>query len=322
MNSTLAHTIDIPIECITTNVALSKHTWIKRGGMVSVWFNPHSTEQLERIGRYLYTHHLQFDVIGHTSNTYFTNTYNTDYLLDTRSVQNIIWQDNVIICDCGVPLQKLARLCITKGIQGYEGFYNIPGTVAGGVVDNSGCYGSQMDNVVLSVDLLTPNGSIVNIPNSALRYRTRSSALKRHELQGIILKVYLDSSHKENPMYLQKKGEYNQTLRQYQHEKPAYNLGSVFVYTYEYKRNLRNFFVRGVSKVMRLLHVDYQKEQWIVKWMLMILYGYTKLDKYISDKNIKCFLWKETNADSHFDEFIRFFNAFANKPEIEIDIKR
>ena len=168
-NSTyLAHTIDIPVGCIATNVSLSKRTWIKRGGMVAVWFNPHNTQQLERIGRYLYINHLQFDVIGHTSNTYFTNTYNTDYLLDTKGVQNIVWKDSVIICDCGVPLQKLARICISKGIQGYEGFYNIPGTVAGGVVDNSGCYGSQMDNIVLSVDLLTPNGNIVNVPHSSL----------------------------------------------------------------------------------------------------------------------------------------------------------
>lgn len=320
--TTLANTIDIPLECISLNVTLSSRTWIKRGGIASVWFSPQNSEQLEKIGRYLYSNHQNFDIIGHTSNTYFTNSHNTNCVLDTKSVQNIVWQDNFIICDCGVALQKLARTCISKGIKGYEGFYNIPGTVAGAVVDNSGCYGSQMDQVVLSIDLLRPDGKIINISKTDLKYRTRSSALKRHETEGIILRVYLDNSHKGNPLELEEQGRNNQALRQYQHEGPAHNLGSVFVYTYEYKKNIRNLVVRIASKMMRLMHINYQKQQYTIKWMLMLLYGYTKLDKYISDKNIKCFLWREKDADDHFCEFIQFFNAFANKPEIEIDIKR
>ncbi len=323
MDSTfLAQAIGIPQECITTNVALSKRTWIHRGGNAAIWFTPQNIEQLEKIGHYLYENQLQFDIIGHTSNTYFTNTYNTDYVIDTKNLRNVVFQDNTITCDCGASLQKLARECIAKGINGYEGFYNIPGTIAGGVVDNSGCYGSQMDEVVLSIDLLTPNGDIVNVPNSNLKYRTRSSALKRHELQGIIVRVYLDCSQYRDPKELLKIGEQNQALRQYQHEGPAHNLGSVFVYTYTYKKNIRNLIVRIVSKIMRILHIDQQKQQLITKWMLMTLYGYTKLDKYISNKNLKCFLWKEPDADKYFDEFIHFFNAFAEKPEIEIDIKR
>lgn len=318
----LANVIDIPIECITTHVALSQRTWIHRGGIAAVWFSPKNTEQLAKIGHYLYNNHLQFDIIGHTSNTYFTNTYNTDYILDTRSIQNIIFNDKIIICDCGVPLQRLARLCISKGIRGYEGFYNIPGTVAGGVVDNSGCYGSQIDEVVLSVDILSTNGNIINIPISTLGYKTRSSALKRHELQGIILKVYFDGRHTGNSEELRKLGEHNQSLRLYQHEGPSCNLGSVFVYTWRYKKNIRNFVVRIISKIMQLLHIDYLRQQYAIKWMLMILYGYTKLDKYISNKNLKCFLWKEADADEHFEEFIRFFNAFADNPEMEIDIRK
>lgn len=323
MDSTLlAQTIGIPQECITTNVALSKRTWIHRGGIAAVWVTPRNIEQLEKVGRYLYNNQLQFDIVGYTSNTYFTNTYDTDYVIDTKNLRNVVFQDNTIICDCGASLQKLARECIAKGIMGYEGFYNIPGTIAGGVVNNSGCYGSQVDKVILSIDLLMPNGDVVNVPKLSLKYRTRSSALKRHELQGIILKVYLDCSQYKDPEELRKIGEQNQALRQYQHEGPTHNLGSVFVYTYTYKKNIRNLLVRTASKIMRLLHIDQEKQQFVIKWMLMILYGYTKLDKYISDKNLKCFLWKEANADEYFDEFVHFFNAFANNPEIEIEIKR
>ncbi len=318
----LAQHAGIPQECIATNVPLSSRTWIHHGGTAKVWFNPKNVEQLEKIGRYLYSIHAHFDVIGHTSNTYFADTYNTDYIVDTKEVQSIVWTDSTIICDCGVPLQKLARLCIKKGIKGYDGFYNIPGTVAGGAVDNSGCYGSQMDCVVLSVDILTPQGEILNIRNNALDYKVRNSALKRHEIEGIILRVYLDASKKGDAIQLQKQGEYNQMLRKYQHEGSAHNLGSVFVYTYHYKKNMRNLLVRSISKIMHIVHIDYQKQQLVIKWMLMILYGYTQLDSYISDKNLKCFLWKKKDADKHFNDFIHFFNSFADSPEIEIVIKK
>ena len=314
--------LGIPHECVSYDVALSSKTWIHRGGKVSVWISPQTIDDLVKVGRYFYANGIAFDIIGHTSNMYFQNSYNTDFLIDTRELKTFAYQEGKIICDCGASLQLVARKNIERGISGYEGFYNIPGTVAGAVVDNSGCYGSQMDNVLLFIELLNPDGNIVKLTTQELGYRTRSSALKRKEIAGIVLRVYLNGSIHENAVLLQKIGEHNQMLRRYEHEGPAYNLGSVFVYSWKYKKNIRNLFVRTIARCMLICHVNYLTMQKVIKWMLMLLYGYVELDKYISDKNLKCFLWRTKEADEFFLKFVAFFNAFADKPEIEIDIKK
>lgn len=313
--------LNLPEECVSYNVSLSSKTWIHRGGMVAVWFAPKNVDDLVKIGRFLYAKKATFDVIGHTSNMYFCDSYNVDFVIDTREIKAFVYQGKQIICDCGAPLRLVARKCIERGVSGYEGFYNIPGTVAGGVVDNSGCYGSQMDDLVLSIDLLTPDGTVVKLTNKELAYSIRSSALKRKEIEGIVLRVYMDASRLGDAEILRQKGEYNQMLRKYEHEGPAYNLGSVFVYSWKYKKNMRNLFVRIIARAMFKLRINYLTRQRVVKWMLMLLYGYVELNKCVSDKNLKCFLWRTKDADALFPKFVSFFYAFADNPKIEIDIK-
>lgn len=116
------------------NVSLKDKTWIHRGGEVDYWLQPETTEELEAVGALLYSQHQPFVTIGHTSNTYFKNSFNIRYVVDTRHLTRFFIQDEItLVCECGAPMAKVSQFCVEKGIGGYEGMVELPGTVGGGV---------------------------------------------------------------------------------------------------------------------------------------------------------------------------------------------
>ena len=66
-----------------------------------------------------------------------------------------------------------------RGLGGAERLYGIPGTVAGALVGNAGAYGQQVSDLVVSVEVWTPNGPKVLTPGD-LEFGYRHSALKSH----------------------------------------------------------------------------------------------------------------------------------------------
>lgn len=312
--------LNISSNSVAYNVPLSAKTWIHRGGNVAVWFSPENIEELTKIGLYLYKNHLSFDIIGHTSNMYFTNSYQPQFVIDTKKLKNIVWNDNTIVCDCGVSISSLSIECIARGIQGYEGLINLPGTIAGATVNNSSCFSCGIEPLLLRVEVLLSTGEIVTLDKNALQYTHRNSAFKQKKIQGIILCVYIDTSRKQDSIELQKIAAENTRIRKETQEPPAHNLGSTFA-SFTLKNNLRNFFTRGIIRILSAFHVHPVKLQYIKKILLLLLYGYNRLAPYVSNKNIGCYVWKDEEADKYFPVYLRFMNSISSDCQLEIEVK-
>ena len=116
-----------------TNILLKDRTWIHRGGKVDYWLQPENIEELVAVGKLLYGIKEPFVTIGHTSNTYFKNSFNIKYVIDTRHLTGFNeLNGNTLVCECGAPMAKVSRYCVERGIAGYEGMVGLPGTVGGG----------------------------------------------------------------------------------------------------------------------------------------------------------------------------------------------
>lgn len=140
--------IEIPCK-YQQDVILSGKTWIHRGGKVDYWLQPETIEELEAVGRFLYRNRERFVTIGHTSNSYFKNSFNIKYVVDTRHLTNFsILDPATLVCECGVSMAKVSRFCVDNGIAGYEGMVGLPGTVGGGIFCNSGCYGCGIEKML------------------------------------------------------------------------------------------------------------------------------------------------------------------------------
>ena len=67
---------------------------------------------------------------------------------------------NRVIAGAGATLKAAAIAAMENGLAGMEFAAGIPGTVGGGLVMNAGAYGGEMKNIVESVRLLMPDGSL------------------------------------------------------------------------------------------------------------------------------------------------------------------
>lgn len=304
------------------NVALSSRTWIHRGGIVENYFQPLSVEELRSIALYLYFQNENFDVIGHTSNMYFLNTYNVKNLIDTRKVLAPYHiEKNILRVAAGEPTAKIAKYLTNKGISGYEGLIDIPGTIAGAVVNNSGSYGCGIESILREVELLTSTGEVKIIKNADLLYSKRSSALKRGEIKGVILWVYLDISRYEPIEILRNKVYLYHADRELTQEGRTHNLGSTYC-VLQYKHNLRNYTVKGIIKMLQIIGTNSTKQKRIQKYLYLLLYRQTKLSHYISDKNLGCFIWADMGADIAFPHYMEFMEKVFYRPTMEIEIKK
>lgn len=312
--------LGISQDSVSYNVSLSSKTWIHRGGIAMVWFSPKNREELIKIGTYLYSNNLSFDIIGHTSNLYFTNSYNPKFIVDTKKIKEIVWNNATIICDCGVAVSSIAKECISRGIQGFEGLINLPGTIAGATVNNSGCFNCSIEKLLLRIEVLISSGDIITLQKNDLQYTHRNSAFKNKVLRGIILRVYIDSSHRQDPVILQQIAAKNTTDRHRTQEGPAQNLGSTFA-NYTLKKNIRNLLVRICNKITAICTTDIVKRQHIGKMLFLTLYHCKYLAPYISDKNIGCYVWKDVNADRYFEKYMHFMHTACKNCELEIEVK-
>ena len=303
------------------NISLKSRTWIHRGGNVKNFYLPKNLEELIDIGRYLFEMNIDFITIGHTSNIYFKNSFNIDSIIDTKRLTSFEkYDDKTILCECGVHISKFANHCIEKGYIGYEGLINLPGTIGGAIVNNSSCYNCGIENILKSIDVLFPNGNIVNIEKKDIGYTFRNSHLKSGIIKGIVLRAYLDISHKSSSEELKKIAFNNNIDRKTSQEPPAYNLGSTVNCFYR-RFNIRNIIIKLVTVFTKLVIKKRATATKIIKRLTLSLYGKRYLNKYISDKKIECFIWKDENADNYFNEYIDLINKIYKKYSVEIEIK-
>lgn len=303
------------------NISLKDKTWIHRGGSVDYYYIPSSVEELIEVGKSLFLEERDFIAVGHTSNIYFKDSFNIDSIVDTKKLTEFnVLDDETLVADCGAHMSKISQYCVENGVVGYEGMINLPGTVGGAIVNNSGCYNCGIDKVLKSIDLLTPQGDIINITNKELGYTFRNSKLKSGELKGIVLRAYLDISNKGNVEELKKIALENTSNRKETQDPPAYNLGTTVNFSI-YKSNFRNIFIRLISKVLVVLIRDLQKRNRTLKNLILFMYGKRSLAKYISDKRMQCFLWKDEKADLYFEEYLKLIDEVYTHYSVEIEIK-
>lgn len=301
------------------NVMLSEKTWIKTGGICKYWIMPTSIQQLSDTCILLWNAKIKFDIVGHTSNIFFHQSYSPQFIISTVKINCYTIEDETIICDCGVSVVKLAKGCLSKGYAGFYGLVGLPGTVAAAVYNNASCFGCSISSMLVSLDCLMSDGTIRTIKKEEMEYKHRSSVFKRKEVEGVILSVKLNSEKVVDITEEQKKSRETVLYRQDKQEKAYRNLGSVFA-SRKMRINVRNVLVVVLSRLLSFLGIV-KDNRLFQKRMFLLLYGYRHLDSYISDRNINTFIWKDSNAERMFLYYKKFMACVYKDLVIEIEEK-
>ena len=298
------------------NVSLASKSWIKIGGIASLWISPKSVSDLEEVCRYLYGHNIAYDLVGQTSNIFFHSTYNPQVVVSTVKVSGYKVEDNTLTCDCGCNVMKLAKEMLANGYAGFYGLVGLPGTVASAAVNNAGGFSCSISEMLISAEVLMPNGTITTYTKEDFGYEKRSSKFKRGEVKGVVLSVRLKLQNAESIEEEYRKSEETKLYRKTNQEGPAKNLGSVFA-KMKRKRNVKNIIVGIFAKVGHLIGMGNQKL--ISKRLLLLLYGYKELDQYISDKQINTFVWRDEKAEMMFITYKEFIGKVYDDSVLEIE---
>lgn len=301
-----------------TEVSLYRKTWIKTGGVCAIWVKPATIDELIVVCKYLYMNGINFDLVGQTSNIFYHSTYNPKVVVSTIRVNEYVLNKDVIICECGCSVIKLAKEMLVRGYAGFYGLVGLPGTVASAVVNNAGCFNCSISSMLLSADVLLPDGSVKTMMKEDFGYTKRSSIFKRKKDNGIILSVKLKLQRADNVDKELLKAENTKVWRKIHQEGYAKNLGSIYAKR-QIRRNVKNILSAICIKTAGMLRIA--SPAVVQKRMLLWLYGYKDLDRYISDKNINTFVWGDQFAEQAFERYKQFMSEVYKNLEIEIEEK-
>ena len=182
------------------NFDLSKSNWLGIGGKANFFFKPKDLKDLQIFLRNN-NRHFPIIVIGSGSNLLIRDKgFDGVVIKFGKDFDYIKINNDIINCGPATPKSILAEYAANNNLTGFEFLYCIPGTVAGGVVMNSGCYGSDISKVVLSVTVIDMNGEIEVISNKDINFSYRHSSLTKNQ---IITNIEMKGSFLENQKILE-----------------------------------------------------------------------------------------------------------------------
>lgn len=181
MKQELLQTIQqtIPQERIMLNEPMSKHTTFRVGGPAQVFIKLETVEELQNVLHLLQAEQEDYYLIGNGSNLLVSdNGYEGCILQMDKKLSHIQVQENRLICQAGATLASIAKVAYDHALTGFEFAAGIPGTLGGAIVMNAGAYGGEMKQVVESVQLLTPDGVLVEKTVEEMHFAYRHSLVK------------------------------------------------------------------------------------------------------------------------------------------------
>ena len=87
----------------------------------------------------------------------------------------------------GLKMMRLARIVADANLRGFEFAIGVPGTVGGAVYQNAGCWGREMNDVLVDVAGFVPGNGKQTWTKKDLHLAYRTSALREGPLKGALV---------------------------------------------------------------------------------------------------------------------------------------
>jgi UDP-N-acetylmuramate dehydrogenase len=192
--------------CLSNNIKfllnepMSSHTSLGIGGAADIAIFPDAKTIIPLLQE-IRKLDIPCEIFGGGTNILVMDAGIPGVVIFTEGMARIMEKENGIYVQSGVSLQRLISFCIDKGLSGIEAMAGIPGAVGGAVAGNAGSYGSEMKDVVVSVDVLSDDGEVVLLSKDEARFSYRRSKIP--EL-GIMLGALL-SFKQDDPVEIKKR---------------------------------------------------------------------------------------------------------------------
>ena len=178
--------------------SINKFNWFNIGGKSKIFFKPKNLTELKEFLK-LYNNRGKMFILGMGSNVLFKdNTYEGVIIKLSNNFSTLSkLKPDTIIAGSACSQKKLSEFALENGISGLEFMYCIPGSVGGGLQMNSGCFGTEFKDKLISLQCIDANGNIKVIPSNKIKFKYRNIELNENLIfLSATFKGNLSNKHK------------------------------------------------------------------------------------------------------------------------------
>ena len=156
------------------NLDIKKFSWFNIGGKTKLFYKPKNLKELKEFLK-LYSNRGKIFILGMGSNILFKDSiYNGVIIKLGNNFASLSKKsEDIIIAGSSCSQKKLSQFALENEITGFEFMYCIPGSVGGGLKMNSGCFGSEFKDKLISLQCVDTDGNIMVIPASKIKFKYR-----------------------------------------------------------------------------------------------------------------------------------------------------
>ncbi len=190
-------------ERLRQDVPLANYTAARVGGKGDFVLIAQSAEELETSVRHLWDLEIPFVILGSGANVLISDRGVRGVVILNRAQRFDIHADQdppTVWAESGANLGLIARTLAHHGLSGLEWAATIPGTVGGAIYGNAGAHGQDMAGTLILAEILHREYGKENWLCERLEYGYRTSYLKKHPGEAVILSglFRLSKSTREN----------------------------------------------------------------------------------------------------------------------------
>ena len=160
---------------------IKKLNWFNIGGKSKVFFKPKNLKELKDF-LILYSNRSKVFILGLGSNILFTDKIYDGVVIklsnNFSSVSKL--KNDTFIAGSSCSQKKVSLFAMENNISGFEFMYCIPGSIGGGIKMNSGCFGTEFKDKLISIQCLDIEGNIRIIPASKIKFNYRDTELSEN----------------------------------------------------------------------------------------------------------------------------------------------
>jgi len=165
----------------TQNQELAKFTTFQIGGEADFIVSPVNRVETQAIQQYLFTEKIGAFYLSGGSNVLFSDDGFRGVVVRADYPAKIEFHETEGRTEMSTPASIKSSLfskkISQKGIEGFEFLSTIPGELAGAIVQNAGCYGSEIKDCLVNVTV-SDNNRLYTLTNEELNFKYRSSIFK------------------------------------------------------------------------------------------------------------------------------------------------
>lgn len=164
---------------VRADAPLAPLTTFKVGGRAEVLLETRSEQELVDAVRLAHAHQVQVRVLGGGSNILVSDEGVSGLVIRPRGGDPHLVGQTLVRADASVTINGLVRWTINRGLAGLEAWAGTPGTVGGAIYGNAHWKQVNIGDLVESVRLVRPDGTLLQVPADRMEFAYDHSRLKR-----------------------------------------------------------------------------------------------------------------------------------------------